>query len=91
MFNHPEWNQGADGDFGNSDWCLVKFDQDILGNIFVTDINLTILQLWLPNQKKSKSRVSQASRLRTELAAGLLAGARLAQAVVQARHCFLLV
>lgn len=30
MFNHPEWNQGADGDFGNSDWCLVKFDQDIL-------------------------------------------------------------
>ncbi|CAG5110230.1 Oidioi.mRNA.OKI2018_I69.chr2.g4651.t1.cds [Oikopleura dioica] len=30
FFNHPEWGQGADGDFGNSDWCLIKFNEDIL-------------------------------------------------------------
>jgi hypothetical protein len=30
FFNHPEYGQSSDGSSQNSDWCLIKFNEDIL-------------------------------------------------------------
>ena len=30
FFNHPEYGNNSDGTGQNSDWCLIKFDQDII-------------------------------------------------------------
>ena len=33
MFIHPEYLNGTDGSFENSDLCLIKFDNDILSMV----------------------------------------------------------
>lgn len=30
FFNHPEYLDPSDGDAQNNDFCLIKFDQDII-------------------------------------------------------------